>query len=243
MGLETARLARAHGADVVLTGRDPDRLRDAAQQVDARTTAAFDVTDLARVEQFFADAARTHRPRHGHRRRPLLLAAGGHGLRRGPARHRRSHPGDARRRPLRRRPDAAARHPAVHRRHRRPPGRRRLHPHLGDDRRPPAAGREPGARAGADPGEPHRRRLRRHAPVGVAPRRPARGPPRRAPRHAPHRPRRRTGRRRRAGGPPHDQHRAHRRDVRHRRRPAAAVQPRRDPITTMPARPGDTVPG
>jgi NAD(P)-dependent dehydrogenase (short-subunit alcohol dehydrogenase family) len=55
MGLETARLAQAHGADVVLTGRDPDRLRDAAQQVDARSTAAFDVTDLTRVEQFFAD--------------------------------------------------------------------------------------------------------------------------------------------------------------------------------------------
>ena len=54
MGLETARLAQAHGAEVVLTGRDPDRLRDAAQQVDARSTAAFDVTDLARVEQFFS---------------------------------------------------------------------------------------------------------------------------------------------------------------------------------------------
>ena len=71
--------------------------------------------------------------------------------------------------------------------------------------------------------EPHRRRLRRHAPVGVAPRRPARRPPRRASRHAPHRPRRRTGRRRRAGGAPHDQHRAHRRDLRHRRRPAAVA--------------------
>ena len=29
IGLETARLARAEGADVVLTGRDPDRLRRA----------------------------------------------------------------------------------------------------------------------------------------------------------------------------------------------------------------------
>ncbi len=55
MGLETARLARAHGAEVVLVARDPDRLRDAARQVDARETAAFDVTDLARVEQFFED--------------------------------------------------------------------------------------------------------------------------------------------------------------------------------------------
>jgi NAD(P)-dependent dehydrogenase (short-subunit alcohol dehydrogenase family) len=55
MGLETARLARARGAEVVLTARDPERLRAAADKVDARDTAAFDVTDLARVEQFFAD--------------------------------------------------------------------------------------------------------------------------------------------------------------------------------------------
>ena len=55
IGLETARLARAHGADVVLTARDQDRLRDAADQVDARSTAAFDVTDLVRLEQFFEE--------------------------------------------------------------------------------------------------------------------------------------------------------------------------------------------
>ena len=55
MGLETARLARAHGADVVLVARDPDRLQDAGSEIDARATAAFDVTDLTRVEQFFGD--------------------------------------------------------------------------------------------------------------------------------------------------------------------------------------------
>ena len=55
IGLETARLARAHGADVVLTGRNPDRLREAAREVDARSTEAFDATDLARLEQFFDD--------------------------------------------------------------------------------------------------------------------------------------------------------------------------------------------
>jgi NAD(P)-dependent dehydrogenase (short-subunit alcohol dehydrogenase family) len=53
IGLETARLARTHGADVVLTARHPDRLQEAADHVDARTTAAFDVTDLGRLEQFF----------------------------------------------------------------------------------------------------------------------------------------------------------------------------------------------
>jgi len=55
MGLETARLARARGAEVVLTARDPDRLRNAARQVDARSTTAFDATDLARLERFFED--------------------------------------------------------------------------------------------------------------------------------------------------------------------------------------------
>ena len=55
IGLETARLARAHGADVILAARNPDRLRDAAHDVDARHTAAFDATDLARLEQFFAE--------------------------------------------------------------------------------------------------------------------------------------------------------------------------------------------
>jgi NAD(P)-dependent dehydrogenase (short-subunit alcohol dehydrogenase family) len=55
MGLETARLARAHGADVVLTGRDHDRLRQAADEVEARRIVAFDATDLVRLEQFFAE--------------------------------------------------------------------------------------------------------------------------------------------------------------------------------------------
>ena len=32
IGLETARQARAEGAEVVLTGRDPDRLRRAANR-------------------------------------------------------------------------------------------------------------------------------------------------------------------------------------------------------------------
>jgi len=55
IGLETARLARAHGADVVLTARNPDRLRAAANEVDALHTEAFDATDLVRLERFFID--------------------------------------------------------------------------------------------------------------------------------------------------------------------------------------------
>jgi NAD(P)-dependent dehydrogenase (short-subunit alcohol dehydrogenase family) len=53
IGLETARLARAEGADVVLADRDPQRLEQAALDVDARSTAAFDATDAASLRRFF----------------------------------------------------------------------------------------------------------------------------------------------------------------------------------------------
>jgi NAD(P)-dependent dehydrogenase (short-subunit alcohol dehydrogenase family) len=57
IGLATARRARAEGAEVVLTGRDPERLRQAAGEVDALTTAAFDANDPAALERFFDDLA------------------------------------------------------------------------------------------------------------------------------------------------------------------------------------------
>ena len=53
IGLETARRARAEGADVVLTGRDPDRLKRAAAELNALSSAAFDATDPAALDQFF----------------------------------------------------------------------------------------------------------------------------------------------------------------------------------------------
>jgi NAD(P)-dependent dehydrogenase (short-subunit alcohol dehydrogenase family) len=53
IGLETARRARDVGAEVVLTGRDPERLERAALDVDARSTAAFDAGDAAALKQFF----------------------------------------------------------------------------------------------------------------------------------------------------------------------------------------------
>jgi NAD(P)-dependent dehydrogenase (short-subunit alcohol dehydrogenase family) len=53
IGLETARRARSEGADVVLTGRNPERLEQAALDVDARSTAAFDANDAAALKQFF----------------------------------------------------------------------------------------------------------------------------------------------------------------------------------------------
>jgi NAD(P)-dependent dehydrogenase (short-subunit alcohol dehydrogenase family) len=57
IGLETARLARAEGADVVLTGRDPNRLERAASDVGALSTAAFDATDANRLSGFFEELA------------------------------------------------------------------------------------------------------------------------------------------------------------------------------------------
>jgi len=42
IGFETARRARAEGAKVILTGRNAERLQQAASEVDALSTAAFD---------------------------------------------------------------------------------------------------------------------------------------------------------------------------------------------------------
>jgi NAD(P)-dependent dehydrogenase (short-subunit alcohol dehydrogenase family) len=53
IGLETARRARFEGAEVVLTGRNPERLAQAAQDVGARSTAAFDVNDTPALTRFF----------------------------------------------------------------------------------------------------------------------------------------------------------------------------------------------
>jgi NAD(P)-dependent dehydrogenase (short-subunit alcohol dehydrogenase family) len=55
IGLETARRARAQGADVILTGRTPERLQSAAAEVGALRTAAFDATDPEALGRFFAD--------------------------------------------------------------------------------------------------------------------------------------------------------------------------------------------
>ena len=53
IGLETARLARAGGAEVILTARSVDRLERAAEEVGASGTAAFDATDFDRLGRFF----------------------------------------------------------------------------------------------------------------------------------------------------------------------------------------------
>jgi len=55
IGLETARRARAAGADVILTARDPAELRGVGAELGAARTAAFDATDFARLRRFFDD--------------------------------------------------------------------------------------------------------------------------------------------------------------------------------------------
>lgn len=55
IGLETARRARAEGADVVMTARDPERLERAAQEIGATSTATFDALQPAELERFFDD--------------------------------------------------------------------------------------------------------------------------------------------------------------------------------------------
>ena len=55
IGLETARLARAQGADVILTGRNHERLERAAAELGAKSIAAFDATDWAALDRFFRD--------------------------------------------------------------------------------------------------------------------------------------------------------------------------------------------
>jgi NAD(P)-dependent dehydrogenase (short-subunit alcohol dehydrogenase family) len=52
IGLETARLAREDGADVIITARNPDRLRRVGGELGA-SIAAFDATDFDRLERFF----------------------------------------------------------------------------------------------------------------------------------------------------------------------------------------------
>ena len=57
IGLETARLARAKGADVILTARNPDRLHRVGRALGA-SIAAFDALDFDRLDRFFDELPR-----------------------------------------------------------------------------------------------------------------------------------------------------------------------------------------
>ena len=55
IGFETARRARAEGANIILTGRTEERLQQASSELGAMSTAAFDANDPALLESFFRD--------------------------------------------------------------------------------------------------------------------------------------------------------------------------------------------
>jgi NAD(P)-dependent dehydrogenase (short-subunit alcohol dehydrogenase family) len=55
IGYATAQRARSEGADVILTGRNPERLQKAGAELDARSTSAFDAADPAELERFFRE--------------------------------------------------------------------------------------------------------------------------------------------------------------------------------------------
>jgi NAD(P)-dependent dehydrogenase (short-subunit alcohol dehydrogenase family) len=57
IGFETARLAGGEGANVIVTGRNPDRLQKAADELGAADSAAFDAKDPAALAGFLAGLA------------------------------------------------------------------------------------------------------------------------------------------------------------------------------------------
>jgi NAD(P)-dependent dehydrogenase (short-subunit alcohol dehydrogenase family) len=54
IGLETARQARTVGAELILTGRDRDRLDHARDDVGAMSTSRLEIGDSAALDRFFA---------------------------------------------------------------------------------------------------------------------------------------------------------------------------------------------
>jgi NAD(P)-dependent dehydrogenase (short-subunit alcohol dehydrogenase family) len=59
IGFETARRARSEGAKLIITGRNSERLRHAANELGALSTAAFDATEAAPLERFFRELPAT----------------------------------------------------------------------------------------------------------------------------------------------------------------------------------------
>lgn len=55
IGLATARQVRDGGGRLILVGRDPERLREAALELQPADTAAFDANDTDRLKQFFEE--------------------------------------------------------------------------------------------------------------------------------------------------------------------------------------------
>ena len=129
IGLETARRARAEGADVILTARNPERLQGAARELAALRTAAFDANDPASLERFFLDLPtpidHVMVTGPGPRYWPLMEME----FEQAP-RHQRAHPTDALGCPRRQQGQARG-HAAVYGRYRRPPPGSRARARIG----------------------------------------------------------------------------------------------------------------
>jgi NAD(P)-dependent dehydrogenase (short-subunit alcohol dehydrogenase family) len=59
MGLETARQAKAAGASLILTGRDPRRLEQAGDALEAQSTSELDLDHPEQLDSFFAELPAT----------------------------------------------------------------------------------------------------------------------------------------------------------------------------------------
>ena len=192
IGLETARRARAEGAEVILTGRNADRLEVAANDVRARSTATFDANDPDELAAFFAalDGPIDHvmvtaggpyyaplaemdftEARRALQEHPMLML--------GVARHAvgKVRPGGA----LLFMGGTGARHPSMG-----------VGISSAMTNAAPCADRDAGPRDRSRPDQPDRGRLRRHTLVRIAARGRPRGPPTTAPGDAPDRTRRRS---------------------------------------------------
>jgi NAD(P)-dependent dehydrogenase (short-subunit alcohol dehydrogenase family) len=134
---------------VILTGRNPDRLKTVAAELGAVSSATFDADDSAALEVFFADLEgpidHVMVTAGGPYYAPLAEMDFDEARPRTPG----ASDGDGRRRPARPGQGPPRRHAAVHGRHRGAPPERGCGDQLGDQRRPPGPRREPGAR---DPG-------------------------------------------------------------------------------------------
>src|ERR1700719_1909010 len=165
IGLETARLARAEGAKLILAARTPEPLQRAASELGALSTAAFDATDFERLAKFFDELPT---PIH-------------HVLVTGPGPYyaplaeldfekarRNSSPPAASRCSQRRGQGSPWRDFAIHGRYRWPPRRKGLCAHLLAYGCASRSHEKSRARARADSCQPHRRRLCRHAAIIIA---------------------------------------------------------------------------
>ncbi len=77
IGLETARRARAEGAEVILAARNRERLERAGQELGAQSTAAFDAGDTPSLRAVLRGAGDAGRSCAGFGRRPAVPAPAG----------------------------------------------------------------------------------------------------------------------------------------------------------------------